>query len=118
MPYPQFRVYVSRVRRKRRASSKSTLQQPPTIANGEPAPPPADPFRNLREQREKKKQSTFEYEPFSLSKTSSIERSTVNNRAQTFARNAEQQTAENRRGLTQKRTFEYPPGPPDESKLI
>jgi hypothetical protein len=117
MPYPQFRVYVSRVRRKRRASSKSTLQQPPTIANGEPAPPPADPFRNLREQREKKKQTTFEYDPFSITKTSSIEGS-MKDQTQASARTAGQQTGDNRRGLAQKRTFEYPPGPPDESKLI
>ena len=33
-----------------------------------PAPPPPDPFSNLREQREKKKQSGFEYDPFSINK--------------------------------------------------
>jgi len=30
--------------------------------------PPPDPFPNLREQREKKKQSIFEYDPFSINK--------------------------------------------------
>ena len=42
-----------------------------TVVNGEPGPPaplPADPFRNLREQREKKKLTTFEYDPFSINK--------------------------------------------------
>ena|SRR5208283_656745 len=121
MSYAQFRVYICRIRRRRQRPTVVSTQPSPTIANAEPdppLPPPADPFRNLREQREKKKLTTFEYEPFSLSKTSLIERSTVNTRTQTSARIAEQQTAENRHGLAQKRTFEYPPGPPDESKLI
>ena len=66
--YPQFRVYVSRLRRRQRRSS--TPQLPPVPTNVEqslPNPPP-DPFRNLREQREKKKQSIFEYDPFSINK--------------------------------------------------
>ncbi len=120
-PYPQFRVYVSRLRRRRRESTRSAPQPPPTqtnTADGLPAPPVHDPFRNLREQREKKRRSTFEYDPFSITKTSSIERSIVKDQTQASARTAEQQTAEKRRGLAQKRTFEYPPGPPDESKLI
>jgi len=120
MSYGQFRVYISRLRRRRRQTT-AISQPPPPIANGEPGPPvppSADPFRNLREQREKKKQTTFEYDPFSMSKTSSIERSTVKSQTQVSARTAEQQTAENRHGFAQKRTFEYPPGPPDESKLI
>jgi hypothetical protein len=33
-----------------------------------PAPPSPDPFNNLREQREKKEQSGFEYDPFSINK--------------------------------------------------
>jgi hypothetical protein len=33
-----------------------------------PASPPTDPFNNLREQREKKEQSGFEYDPFSINK--------------------------------------------------
>jgi hypothetical protein len=32
------------------------------------APLPSDPFRNLREQREKAKQLGFEYDPFSIDK--------------------------------------------------
>jgi hypothetical protein len=66
--YPQFRVYVSRLRRRQRGSS--TPQLPLLSTNVEqslPNPPP-DPFRNLREQREKKKQSIFEYDPFSINK--------------------------------------------------
>jgi hypothetical protein len=70
IPYPQFRVYVSRLRRRKRRPTSAP--QPPTAAtNGEhglPAPPPPDPFNNLREQREKKEQSGFEYDPFSINK--------------------------------------------------
>jgi len=69
-PYPQFRVYVSRLRRRRREPSKSAPQPPPAqtnAADGLPGPP-HDPFRNLREQREKKKLTTFEYDPFSINK--------------------------------------------------
>jgi hypothetical protein len=68
IPYPQFRVYVSRVRRRQRRSS--TPQLPPVVTNVEQSlrNPPHDPFRNLREQREKKKQSVFEYDPFSINK--------------------------------------------------
>jgi hypothetical protein len=68
IPYPPFRAYVSRLRRRQRRSS--TPQLPPALTNVEqslPNPPP-DPFRNLREQREKKKQSVFEYDPFSINK--------------------------------------------------
>jgi hypothetical protein len=67
IPYPQFRVYVSRLRRQGRSS---TTQLQPVLTNveqGLPNPPP-DPFRNLREQREKKKQTIFEYDPFSINK--------------------------------------------------
>ena len=39
-----------------------------TARRGLPAPPPPDPFNNLREQREKKEQSGFEYDPFSINK--------------------------------------------------
>jgi hypothetical protein len=70
IPYPQFRVYVSRLRRRQR-SPTSAPQLPPAPTNGEsglPVPPPSDPFNNLREQREKKEQSGFEYDPFSINK--------------------------------------------------
>jgi hypothetical protein len=71
MSYAQFRVYVSRVRRRRQLSSTSAPQPPTVLADGEresPVPSPPDPFSNLREQREKKKQSAFEYDPFSINK--------------------------------------------------
>ena len=71
IPYPQFRVYVSRVRRRRQESSTSATRARPALVNGEPgvpAPQPPDPFNNLREQREKKEQSGFEYDPFSINK--------------------------------------------------
>ena len=71
MSYAQFRVYVSRLRRRRKLSSTSAPQPPPALANGQresPVPSPPDPFSNLREQREKKNQSAFEYDPFSINK--------------------------------------------------
>ena len=71
IPYPQFRVYVSRVRRRRQGSSTSATQPRAALVNGEPGvpvPQPLDPFNNLREQREKKEQSGFEYDPFSINK--------------------------------------------------
>jgi hypothetical protein len=71
MSYAQFRVYISRLRRRRKLSSTSAAQPPPALANGEresPVPSAPDPFSNLREQREKKKQSAFEYDPFSVNK--------------------------------------------------
>jgi len=71
IPYPQFRVYVSRLRRRRQRSPMSAPQPPHALTDGEhwpPAPPSPDPFNNLREQREKKEQSGFEYDPFSINK--------------------------------------------------
>jgi hypothetical protein len=71
IPYPQFRVYVSRLRRKRQRLSAFTQQPPRARTTGErgpAAPLPPDPFSNLREQREKKKQSGFEFDPFSINK--------------------------------------------------
>jgi hypothetical protein len=68
--YAQFRVYISRLRHRRQRSTAAPL--PPSVGNGEPGLPvslPSDPFNNLREQREKKKQSGFEYDPFSINKT-------------------------------------------------
>jgi len=69
IPYPQFRVYVSRLRR-RRTSSLAT--RPQTFGSDEAAkeqdPVTTDPFKNLREQREKKQRSGFEYDPFSINK--------------------------------------------------
>jgi len=67
--YAQFRVYISRLRRQRQRSTTAPL--PPHVDNEKPASPAlpqADPFQNLREQREKKKQSVFEYDPFSTNK--------------------------------------------------
>jgi hypothetical protein len=64
MSYAQFRVCVSRLRRRRQKPSPSGPEQPPPQISPEnaspPAPSPSDPFRNLREQREKAKLSRFE----------------------------------------------------------
>jgi hypothetical protein len=71
MSYAQFRVCVSRLRRRRRRAPPSVPEQPPQQRNADnrsPDPPRSDPFRNLREQREKKQQSGFEYDPFSINK--------------------------------------------------
>lgn len=71
IPYPQFRVYISRIRRRGQRSRTSGLQPANALTKAErglPAPPPPDPFNNLREQREKKEQSGFEYDPFSINK--------------------------------------------------
>jgi hypothetical protein len=69
MSYAQFRVYVSTIRRRKRSAPR--IQQPQHIVIEQPVPPaspPHDPFRNIREQREKKKQTSFEYNPFSIRK--------------------------------------------------
>lgn len=72
MSYAQFRVCVSRLRRRRHKAPPSAPQQPPKETNADNGsvdhPPHSDPFRNLREQREKKQQSGFEYDPFSINK--------------------------------------------------
>jgi len=71
IPYPQFRVYVSRLRRRRQRTPTSAPKPPQELTNDEsglPSPPP-DPFSNLKEQREKKKHSGFEYDPFSINKS-------------------------------------------------
>jgi hypothetical protein len=68
--YAQFRVYISRLRRRRQRSNIAPL--PPVVgdeASSQPDLPQRDPFRNLREQREKKKKDAgFEYDPFSINK--------------------------------------------------
>jgi hypothetical protein len=71
IPYPQFRVYVSRLRRRRLKRFPSLPVQPPPQTSGQstaspPASLPSDPFRNLREQREKAKLSRFEYDPSAI----------------------------------------------------
>ena len=71
MSYAQFRVCVSRLRRRRHRALPAVPEQPQQQTradNGPPDPQRSDPFRNLREQREKKQQSGFEYDPFSINK--------------------------------------------------
>ena len=72
IPYPQFRVYVSRIRmrqdRKRRSETK-TLPRPAACPKADPqpeSPVSPDPFRNIREQRVKKQSDGFNYDPFSI----------------------------------------------------
>lgn len=72
IPYPQFRVYVSRIRMRR--ARRQLAHMPIHAASGKPtqpepqAPTPKDPFSNLREQREKKQSDGFTYDPFSIQK--------------------------------------------------
>lgn len=71
MSYAQFRVCVSRLRRRRHKAPPSAQELPPQETNADnlsAVPSRSDPFRNLREQREKKQQSGFEYDPFSINK--------------------------------------------------
>ena len=69
MSYAQFRVYVSRVRR-RGLGSATRVQQPSPVAPAieQAVPQPADPFRNLLEQAEKKRRASFEYDSFSTNR--------------------------------------------------
>jgi ribosomal protein L34 len=71
VPYSHFRVYVSRLRHRDRAI-QNTLPPSPGVSNskgsGRTSPAegsPADPFHNLRVERERKRQFGFEYSPFS-----------------------------------------------------
>jgi hypothetical protein len=72
--YPQFRVYVSRLRNRLRNNTPAPAPQPDlakqsaiTAISGS-SPASSDPFRNLREQREKKQSTGFDYDPFSIQK--------------------------------------------------
>jgi hypothetical protein len=69
--YAQFRVYISRIRRRRQRSNIAQLP-PPAVRDGASSHadlPQPDPFSNLREQREKKKKDAgFEYDPFSINR--------------------------------------------------
>jgi len=69
--YAQFRVYISRIRRRRQRSNIAQLP-PPAVRDGASSHADLsqpDPFRNLREQWEKqKKDAGFEYDPFSINR--------------------------------------------------
>ncbi len=53
-------------------NAKRRSPQPPPASTASPddgsPTQPSDPFRNLREEREKSRQSGFEYDPFSINK--------------------------------------------------
>ena len=74
IPYPQFRVYVSRIRQRHLRQRRLQTTPPPAhpTPSSAPTPPPPpnspDPYRNLREQREKKHSDGFHYDPFSIQK--------------------------------------------------
>jgi hypothetical protein len=77
IPYKQFRVYVSRLRRRfaqtpapvvvTKPSTELVPAAPDTLTK--PATPSvADPYSGIREQRKLKRQTGFEYDPFSTDK--------------------------------------------------
>ena len=72
IPYPQFRVYVSRLRKRLLKFLPGTATEMhaarSAVTSSFEPPPPSDPFRNLREQREKKQSTGFDYDPFSIQK--------------------------------------------------
>ena len=72
IPYPQFRVYVSRLRKRQRIHlpepSPLPSAPPKTATSASGATMPNDPFRNLRDQRERKESTGFNYDPFSIQK--------------------------------------------------
>jgi len=72
IPYPQFRVYVSRLRKRLLKFLPGTATEMhaarSAVTSSSEPPPPSDPFRNLREQREKKQSTGFDYDPFSIQK--------------------------------------------------
>jgi hypothetical protein len=73
IPYPQFRVYVSRLRNRLLRRPPALAPQPcapdkSAVTSVSTSPAASDPFRNLREQREKKQSTGFDYDPFSIQK--------------------------------------------------
>jgi hypothetical protein len=64
MPYNQFRVYVSRIRRRKEAS----LRLPAAPERPPDQPATNDPYMGIREQRKLKRRTGFEYDPFSTDK--------------------------------------------------
>ena len=70
--YPQFRVYVTRIRKREKAATaqnRADYPQTTTASRREAHSPaafeaPIDPLQNIRIQLEKKRQSHFEYNPF------------------------------------------------------
>ena len=67
MPYNQFRVYVSRIRRRKASIS---LQPASPTASAQPAEEAvnSDPYAGIRKQRKLKRRTGFEYDPFSTDK--------------------------------------------------
>ena len=67
MPYNQFRVYVSRIRRRKLTVAPQPVS-PPTDAQPPAEPTASDPYSAIRKQRKLKHRSGFEYDPFSTDK--------------------------------------------------
>jgi hypothetical protein len=72
MPYNQFRVYVSRIRK--RAANAASNDPGSTALDPENAPTPeastvvGDPYSAIKKQRKLKQRSGFNYDPFSTDK--------------------------------------------------
>jgi hypothetical protein len=67
MPYAHFRVYISRLWRRRSAQNRLPPAGP-SVRETDLSNPATDPFRNLREHREKEQQAVFEYDPLAINK--------------------------------------------------
>jgi hypothetical protein len=73
IPYPQFRVSVSRLRMRERSRERTRPACEPrhddvTEAGSLQPVRSSDPYSNLREQRQRKQQSGFDFDPFSNQK--------------------------------------------------
>jgi hypothetical protein len=73
MTYKEFTVYVSRIRRRKKHIPPADRERHTSLSRIADEPlsevTPADPFQNLREQREKKRSGGFEFDPFSDNKS-------------------------------------------------
>lgn len=72
MTYKEFTVYVSRIRRKKNRLPPQDRDEPHSrfrsTETSLPSSEGADPFQNIRQQREKKRIGGFEFDPFSDNK--------------------------------------------------
>lgn len=65
IPYAQFRVYVSRIRRRKQRGNPQEPRAAPQITGAKAAlgSSTSDPFRNIRTAKEKEEANGFSYDP-------------------------------------------------------
>ncbi len=73
IPYPQFRVYVSRLKARELKSRELAApvvdhSTPEVGSTSNPQSEAVDPFRNIKKQRHEKEQNGFDFDPFSITK--------------------------------------------------